>query len=118
MYAMDKGYSYSDIEITDSENYLTYNRRDGVEIYFLSHYTKNRTGKFNSNHRTSNVRILPLWYNHIKNLGFRLNDTREFQGSYVKEYIKGLTHIPIEEFRIYIQDDWLEIHYCENYGIK
>ena len=111
IYAIDKGYSYYDILITDKINSLVVKRNEwGQE--FLRHNTKHRNATLAS-HETSRVCLLPRWYSNLEAIGFRLNDTREFQGAYVKVYTKEKTNLPKEDFTIYIREDSIQIDYNE-----
>lgn len=111
MYAMERGNSYNKIESNEDYNALYYSKRIAMVEDHLKHYTKFFDDKFSSGYETNNVRLLSLWYKQLKDLGFKVSDSGEFDGSYNKVYIRDINGK--EEIEIYIENDWLEISYTQ-----
>ena len=109
IYALDKGYSYDKIEVTENQNRLVYYKKNGSLECYLKHYTKFYIKKHTSGQQTSNVDLL-IWYNQLKELGFEIKDTFEFAGAYCKNYTKGKAMVSI-----YIKKDFIEMGYKEDF---
>ena len=109
IYAMNNGYSYDEIKIGEDYNKLVYRKRNGSIQSFLSYYPIYLDRKYSSGCETNNGRLLSLWYEQLRGLGFKESFEVVNDGAYNKGYIRN--NNGKEEITIFIEDDWLEILY-------